>query len=484
MRQTARWSIGWRVRYTAFWGERGLSVNKKLIYVVIGLAVLCVAYPGCAWLIGLRVEASMAKREQMVKDQFPGTVTLISRQYQRGVFGAAEELTYDVGTSLLRALRPMAAIPNLGPLRVTVRNTIHHGPLPQFRTIGFATLSTDVTLPRELSAKLRQLLGGEPAIQIHSRLGWFGSTTTVVESPSYQGQLADGTQINWHGVEATSTVSQNLSSTSMNGAAAGMGLKSAKFQAEVDGVHVSADWKRAFDVLYTGPFSMKIETVKWQSVPASGPSLVQGVAIGGDSSADGDYFKSAAEFGVDTVQTPRFSVTHAGYAISFEHLHGPTLAAMTKAMRGSAVNAGVAAQPLTPAGMETLKKSGIELLLHEPIISISRMGFAMPEGELRLSATASEPGLKREDIENRDGPQFQAALIEHLNVVADLRIDATLLNRLLADSGRKDAVAAQIASLERQGYIKRDGTALTVHVTFVGGALAVNGKPYLPTPPQ
>jgi uncharacterized protein YdgA (DUF945 family) len=459
-------------------------VNKKLLYVVIGLVVLCVAYPGCAWLIGLRVEASMAKREQTVKDQFPGTLTVISRQYQRGVFGATEELTYGLDASLLKALRPIVAIPDGAALRLTVRNTIHHGPLPQFRTIGLATFSTDVTLPPDLSAKLRQLLGGEPAIQMHGRLGWSGGTTTVIESPSYQGQLADGTQISWHGVEATGTASSNLSSTSLDGTAAGIGLKSAKFQAEVDGVHVSTDLKRAFDVLYTGPFSMKIDSVKWQSVPASGQNLVQGVSIGGESSADGDYYKSAVEFGVDTVQTPRFSVTHAGYSISFEHLHGPTLAAMTKAMRASGMNTGVAVQPLTPAFMDTMKKGGIELLLHEPIISISRVGFAMPEGELRLSATASEPGLKREDIENRDGPQFQAALIEHLNVVADLRVDAALLNRLLADSARKDAVNAQIASLERQGYIKRDGTALTSHVTFVGGSLAVNGKPYVPTPPQ
>jgi uncharacterized protein YdgA (DUF945 family) len=459
-------------------------VNKKLIYVVIGLIVLCVAYPGCAWLIGVRVEASMAKREQTVQDQFPGALTVISRQYQRGVFGATEELTYGIDPSLLKALRPIVAIPDAAALRITVRNTIHHGPLPRFRTVGLATFSTDVTLPPDLSAKLRQLLGGEPAIQMRGRLGWFGGTTTVIESPSYQGQLADGTQINWHGLEATGTASSNLSSTSIDGSAAGIGLKSAKFQAEVDGVHVSTDLKRAFDVLYTGPFSMKIDTVKWQSVPASGQSLVQGVSIGGESSADGDYYKSAVDFGVDRVQTPRFSVTHAGYAISFEHLYGPTLAAMTKAMRGSAANTGVGAQPLTAAGMETLKKSGIELLLHEPIIAISRVGFAMPEGELRLSATASEPGLKREDIENRDGPQFQAALIEHLNVVADLRIDAALLTRLLADSARKDAVNAQIASLERQGYIKRDGTALTSHVTFVGGSIAVNGKPYVPTPPQ
>ena len=75
-----------------------------------------------------------------------------------------------------------------------------------------------------------------------------------------------------------------------------------------------------------------------------------------------------------------------------------------------------------------------------------------------------------------------AALIQHLNVVADLRVDAALATHLLETSGRKDALAAQIDALEHQGYIKRDGTALTAHVTFAAGKVTVNGLPYPPAP--
>jgi hypothetical protein len=35
-------------------------------------------------------------------------------------------------------------------------------------------------------------------------------------------------------------------------------------------------------------------------------------------------------------------------------------------------------------------------------------------------------------------------------------------------------------TLERQGYIKRDGAALTAHLTFVAGKISVNGHPYPP----
>jgi uncharacterized protein YdgA (DUF945 family) len=448
--------------------KRRLAVNRKTKFLVIGVAALCLAYPAFAWLIGLQVEASMAKREQQAIEQYPGSITLISRQYHRGVYSATEDLTYGLGSSAMRAFAPLANSSNIGAMHLIVHNTIHHGPLPQFRTVAMATIDTQIQLPTEVSAKLRALLGSEPTIQIQGRLGWLGGMTTRIESASYQSRLADGPEISWQGLKASSSVNRDLSSTSADITVASFGVKSAKVQVEIDGLHLEADWKRAFDLLYTGPVAMKIATVKWQSRPGS-VVLAQGFSVNGSGAADGDYYKSAVDIGADAVQAPGYSITHAAYAVSIEHLHGPTLEAMMKEGR--------AAQLPTTATTDGFKKNGIELLLHEPVLNISRIGFTMPEGELRLSATASAPGLKREDV---DGAQLQPALIQHLNVVADLRIDAALATRLLAGSGQKDALEAQIDTLEKQGYIKRDGAALTAHLTFGGGKLAVNGVPYPP----
>jgi uncharacterized protein YdgA (DUF945 family) len=443
-------------------------VNTKAKYVAVGLAVLCLAYPGFAWLIGLQVEASMAKREQQAMAQFPGSITLISRQYHRGVYGATEDLTYGLGGSAMRALAPLASGSNIGGLHLIVHNTIHHGPLPQFRSIGLATISTQIQLPTEVSAKLRALLGSEPTIQIHGRLGWLGGMTTRVDSANYQARVADGTEISWQGLKASTSVNRDLSSSSVDVTVAKFGIKSAKVQIEIDALHMAADWKRAFDLLYTGPLSLKIATVKWQSLPGS-QMLLRGFFINGSGAADGDYYKSAVDIGADAVQAAGYSVSHADYSVSIEHLHGPTLVALMKEAR--------AAQLPTTATTQGVGKNGMELLLHDPVLNISRIGFSMPEGELRLSATASAPGLKREDF---DGAALQPALMQHLNVAADLRIDGALATRLLAGSGRRDALQGQMETLEKQGYIKRDGTALTAHLTFGGGKLAVNGLPYPP----
>lgn len=454
------------------------SVNKTTKILLIIVVVLCLAYPGFAWLIGLRVEASLLKREQLVMDQYPGSVVLISRQYQRGVYGATEELIYGLGATTVKALAPLAATSNMAGLHVIVRNSIHHGPLPQFKTIGLATFTTQIELPGQISAKLRALLGGEPEIEIQSRLGWLGGVSTTVISPGFEARLADGTQLGWHGLTASTTANATLSATSIEATVDSVDIKSAKFQGEMTGLKLRTDLKRALETLYTGPFTLKIKTVQWQSASASTPSQIQGLSIDAESASAGEFYKSGVQFEADAVKTSGWSITQGAYDISLEHLHGPTLAALMKDARASGVSAGQT-QTSPTAMIESMKKDLVELLLHEPVLNISRIGFRMPEGELRFSATMTAPGLKREDLE---GPQFQGALMQHLNVVADIRVDAALVTRLMADNARKDSLSAQIDAFEHQGYIKRDGAALTAHVTFAGGAIAVNGHPYPPPP--
>jgi uncharacterized protein YdgA (DUF945 family) len=469
------------IRYTSRQGiGRWLAVNTKTIKtVVIVLVVLVLAYPGLAWLIGLQVEASMLKREQQALDAYPGAITLVSRHYQRGVYGATEVLTYGLGTAITRALAPLAGTSDVAGMHMVVRNTIHHGPLPQFRTMALATFTTQVELPPQLSAKIRALLGGEPTFQIRGRLGWLGGATTVMTSPGYEVHLADGDRLSWHELDVRSSTNADLSSMSVAGKLAGFDVNSTKLQVQLQGLHVNADWKKAFGGLYTGPFSLKIDTVKWQPQPPSNPGSIQGLSIGGAGSVEGDYYTSAVQFGADALQVSEYSITHAVYAISFEHLHGPTLAKITKEARETRVGANLTDPQPRAAALDQIKKDAMELLVHDPVMNISQLAFSMPEGALRLSAKVSAPGLTREDL---DGPQLQPALLQHLNVVADLRIDTGLLTRLLASNPRKDTMAAQIDALQQQGYIKRDGAALTAHVTVTGTKIAINGRPYPPRP--
>jgi uncharacterized protein YdgA (DUF945 family) len=101
----------------------------------------------------------------------------------------------------------------------------------------------------------------------------------------------------------------------------------------------------------------------------------------------------------------------------------------------------------------------------------------MPEGEMHLSANARAPGLTREELQ---GPALKAAILQHLQAQADLRVDAALMDRLLSANANGHAAQQQLVTLERQGYLKHEGSQYTVHIAYQSGKLSVNGQPFPP----
>jgi uncharacterized protein YdgA (DUF945 family) len=58
-----------------------------------------------------------------------------------------------------------------------------------------------------------------------------------------------------------------------------------------------------------------------------------------------------------------------------------------------------------------------------------------------------------------------------------------MLDKLLDSMGKGENVAAQLQALQKQGYLKLDGKALTTHLTYLGGQFKVNDLPFPPRPP-
>ena len=74
-----------------------------------------------------------------------------------------------------------------------------------------------------------------------------------------------------------------------------------------------------------------------------------------------------------------------------------------------------------------------------------------------------------------------------INISVDSALFDKLLQQSVTDSDKSDTVKARLQQWETQGYVKVDGKALTLQVTFKGGQLQVNGLPFAPMmapPPQ
>jgi uncharacterized protein YdgA (DUF945 family) len=240
--------------------------------------------------------------------------------------------------------------------------------------------------------------------------------------------------------------------------------------------------RRAYDTLAIGKASFKMASATIRSPGDNGDVVLKGLTLRMLSSQNGDYLDSEGELATETLEAKQFSATHLGFALSFSHLHGPSLAALTTAVRDLQREALAGNRDLLKTKLgDMFRERGVDVLLHDPVIEVPRIGFVMPEGEMHLSAKVSAPGLTREELQ---GPALNAAILQHLQAQADLRVDAALMDRLLSASAYRDTARQQLVTLERQGYLKHEGSLYTLHVAYQSGKLSVNGQPFPPVGPR
>jgi uncharacterized protein YdgA (DUF945 family) len=361
-----------------------------------------------------------------------------------------------------------------------VHSTIQHGPLPGFRpTVAFAAIDSTLQPPAALQSAIDTLLNGQPLLHTHTIVHWSGDSEGMLESPDFHYRLPDGTRINWEGITGKGQATSDLSHLSGQVSAPGLTLDGPKGRFELHGLSFNADMQRALDTFYIGRSEAQLSSVAAHE--PDGTSLsIQGIALHSDSDLNDGYLEQHANLSADRVDVAQLSLTRVGYEQTLSHLHAESLAALVAALRDAQRDEASGAPgpaKISQTQMTAFSRYGLALAAHEPVLKIERLGFVAPQGEFRLSAKLAVPGLSQQELQ---GPAAMAALMMHLDVTADLRIDAPLLSKLLEASGKRDMVGPQLDQLERQGYLRRNGNAYTTSLIFHAGTLTINGQPYRP----
>ncbi len=456
----------------------GWDMATRLRIVLIAVVAVLAAYTGAAWVIGINVENQLARYEQQVLTNAP-YIEQAARKYDRGVFGATEEVTYRLGGPFAHLSQTLAAGGAGSSLELTVRNTIHHGPLPQLRSVAFATVDTELVPPPMLASKLNAMFAGRSALAIHTTMSWLGGRTTGFSIPAFQAQLPAGATLISRGLSGSGESTRDSGSISGQIVSGGFDIQGPKGSVQVGNIGFDAKMRRVFDALYVGDAHLTLATVT-----VGGPSgaarsfFVKNLTLSSSSQADSEFVNSEGRVAADQLDAGSFSFSHVVYGIRVLHLEGTSLAALRRALQQSRSRV-AAGDPTAQANMvNALHQYGIDLLVHDPVIQIQSLAFATPEGEFHLAAGLSAHGVRREDL--TAGPAALIALTRYLDADVDLRIDDALLTKLLASTPRGPALSAQLDSLEKQGYLQRDGKAWTSRIGFHAGKLTINGQSYPP----
>jgi uncharacterized protein YdgA (DUF945 family) len=450
--------------------------TTKVLLAIGGIIVL--SYPGIAWVTGMAVESRMQHSEQQALDKLP-YLTVVKREYHRGVYRSTVVTTYGLRNPALQAMKIGGATALPSSATITVASNIQHGPFAGSHAVALAVIDSTVVVPPALQQELASVIGAKPILQFHTTLGFFGGATSDLTSPAFSLRLADGSNLVWGGLTGTLAATRNQAHWSARLSAPHLQVQSAQGGFELTGVEYSGSHDKALDGLYVGGGTFTIERMDGSGPrPASNFSL-QRISLTSTSKADGEFFDFRVDVAMDAAKFAAVQLTNLMYSESFEHIHGPSLLSFADALRTAQRQAGGNQAQLQAGILDAFRQHGVDLVLHDPVINIRQLSFTMPEGSLLLSAKISAPGLGRNDLQM---PAAIMALRTHGEVTADLRVDNGLLQKFLAMAGSNPKIAAQLTSFEQQGYLIAGPAAVTTHLEFSGGTITLNGHPFPPMP--
>lgn len=454
-----------------------MNRTTKILLVIGGIIVL--AYPGIAWVDGIAIESHIQHNEQQFLKQVP-YLTLLKREYHRGVYRSTETATYGWRNPTLQAMNPGGAGALLSSFTLTVTSDIQHGPFPSLHAAALAVVDSNVVTPPALQQQLASVLGSKPLLHVHSIVGLFGGATSTLSSPAFSMKLPDGSTLAWGGLMGTVTAGRDQAHWSGQLSLPRAAFESAQGGLELVGAEYSGSHDKAFGDLYLGTGTFTIERIDGTTPGAGGDYSLQRISLTTTSKADGEFFDMRVDAAMDSAKVKSVQLQNVMYSETFEHVHGPSFDSMVKAIRAAQLQAG-SDRAQAQAGMQSaLRQYGVELLLRDPVLDIRQISFAMPEGSFVLSGRISAPGLSRADLQ---WPAAIMALKTHAQITADLRVDNGLLQKLLAMGGSNPNVAARLTSLEQQGYLTAGPSAVATHLDYSAGRLTLNNHPFPPAPP-
>jgi uncharacterized protein YdgA (DUF945 family) len=431
--------------------------------LVIAGVVIAALYPITAWLMGYAIERRIDEFQQHLNDQNP-YVKVSGVSFHRGWFSSDQELT----------LEPAQLALGAGTLRVTVHNTIHHGPICGMTCIGLARVDSHLVFNEELQARVAAIFGGAEPLSIKSRLGLFGGGSTHVSSPAFKDAVISGASLASDGIAADSDYTANVDTYSTRASAPRLSYTSKDGKRfEVSNVAIDVHSKRALRTLYTGDLSFSIGKIAYGSTVGPGAFTAADVRVNSHSEIANGFLQDAVKYDLGAVQAGPVALTSTKMDVAFRHLDADSLERLTAQLREVNRDATITPQDRSATVLGAIKAPMMSLLEKQPEIGIDRIVIATATGSTAITGSIKFKQLIAGDF---DGDAGAKALIKKVDVDLDVSIDDAFLNSL--PGGQSST--ARLQPFVSQGLATHDNGKFHTIVGFHDGQTTFNGKTFGP----
>jgi uncharacterized protein YdgA (DUF945 family) len=482
-------------------------LKRKNILIIAGAVVIALAagYPASSWYLGKRIEAA----HKQIDTQIPTLpfVRLVSHEYERGIFSARETVVLEIFDTPAED-----AADSTTPFRITLKNAIRHGP---FLNGAFAMGSVDgsVEFSDEIQKYVLEASGGKPAMEFHavSSLtgnGQFslsnpafslvmavafpgGSGQFKLSSPAFQLSLPGKTEdekstLSGDGLELSGEVGRGLARYSIHGGLPRLEMTTPKGRRmTLTRLMIDFEQERMFsgELIFTGPQKFSLAGLEIDPGPGSddddddddGLPKFALTAFEGDfqTQASGEFVDMRGKIGAGGLRVGEQEHGPAAFDYSLNHLHARSLGTLI-----SKFAVLLDKNKRLKETLESMKSDFISLLTQDAILSIDRIAFRLPDGDVNFNIRFRLDDGKPEDFNS------MLRLIGKIDTSAELSLPEKSIDMLLSNPGKGDDFATAAGEildrLVQQDYVTNDNGILHTRVVFRNGQLQLNDKPFNP----
>lgn len=477
-------------------------MNKKTI-AASAVALLALGYVGSSFWLGKTVEDRYNASLETATTAL-GAGKIVSRSYERGVFGSKAQvvLVVDVPADLVttpadapaNGADKKAAGSATVPLTVTLENDIHHGPFTFTNGArpAAAVVETRVVKVDGIEPSKRALLAKAAAPQATTLFGLDGSSTSQVVWPA--GEIGDPSGLlQWQTLEYDLAISadgkerkENMRwpavSLAAHGDAAtpGFVVKLGGFNADsVINTPTSGQW-----LMGSGHGSGTIAdlSIERTGAPGTAPTPVfamSGMKLGSKMTGD------AALLNVSQTATGRGKVgatpiDSIEFDMAFKNLDRKALASL----QAQAVNASEAEIANNPQALAAIQQTALSMLGAKPEYHTRvRATFDGQTGEFGIGLALHEAtgGAPTRAVAGAPAAAVLGLLSQYVDGEVSVRLPKSWLPTIARNAERPDVTPESIAEmakgLQMQGFLKEEPEAWVASANLAAGQLLVNGKP-------
>jgi len=446
---------------------------KRLAVLAVGAGVAAAAAYGVATAYsGHQLQKALLAQPRQWARVLP-FVEVHELKYDKRFFDATRTTTLKLGC------------PGSAPLMLTWRDTVRHGPLPGFTSIGSAAIESELVLTDEQRAELKRVTGSDAApLTARTMVDLGGGSTTDLDVVRFSLPLPQGGVAAWQGLQARWQAPANGAASyelkmpgfELTDPAKGVALKFSGLAVRGEGLPLPGLW---WAMAGKGSGELKAFDVSARPAAPGVPALafsLRDVKLVGDAKIDdGELYHATSTISgrgeVGGAKIDKFEMQ-----ASMKRLHAPSYELIMASLIGASCDPSA-----MQSGSEALQKALLQLLPHNPEYALDRFVVQHAGKQASLSYSAAVNGITEAELRGAIAPALMAKSTFRLDLSVPAAWFEQMAAGLPAGPGGAAPPAGMVDGLVQQGIVRRDGEMLAVSAQFAQGSLQVNGRP-IPLP--